>query len=144
MNRPELYKKTVDILFDAYFNDTLRHNNCMACAVGNIVAAGMGYEYDGYIWRGHIDFDYFRAVKMGEVTELGLAQVISTGYCVDELDRIESAFEGVYWETSEISGEGLMLNGLVAVLDALKRIHEIEDNEEEVTRFRNHYATLVK
>lgn len=44
MNRPELYHRTVGILYTAYFNDTLQHGDCCACAVGNIVAANMGYK----------------------------------------------------------------------------------------------------
>lgn len=37
MNRPELYTHSVDTLYQAYFNDTLEHGNCEACAVGNIL-----------------------------------------------------------------------------------------------------------
>lgn len=37
MNRPELYKKTIDILYKAYFDDTLERGKCNACAVGNIL-----------------------------------------------------------------------------------------------------------
>lgn len=36
MNRPKLYDKTVKVLYDAYFNDTLEHGDCAACVVGNI------------------------------------------------------------------------------------------------------------
>lgn len=42
MKRPELYQKTVDILVKAYFDDTLQHGNCYACAVGNIIAGNCG------------------------------------------------------------------------------------------------------
>jgi hypothetical protein len=44
MNRPELYHRTVGILYTAYFNDTLVHGTCCACAVGNLIAARLGYS----------------------------------------------------------------------------------------------------
>lgn len=44
MNRPELYGRTVGILYDAYYKDTLHHGDCCACAVGNIIVANMGYS----------------------------------------------------------------------------------------------------
>lgn len=37
MNRPELYQKTINLLVEAYFSDKLRHGDCSACAVGNIL-----------------------------------------------------------------------------------------------------------
>jgi len=46
MNREKLYFKTVDILLDAYNNGTLLSGNCYACAVGNLVAANMGFRYE--------------------------------------------------------------------------------------------------
>ncbi len=36
------FSKTVDILVKAYLNDTLKHGSCYACAVGNIIANGLG------------------------------------------------------------------------------------------------------
>jgi len=39
------FENTVDILVKAYINDTLEHNNCYACAVGNIVAHNMGERF---------------------------------------------------------------------------------------------------
>ena len=39
------FSNTVDILVKAYLNDTLRHCNCYACAVGNIISSAMGYRF---------------------------------------------------------------------------------------------------
>jgi hypothetical protein len=57
MKRQELYNNTVDILVQAYFNDTLAHCDCSACAVGNMIAGNCGYELkyvtedvSGFIW----------------------------------------------------------------------------------------------
>jgi hypothetical protein len=57
MNRPEVYHKSVQILYDAYFNDTLDVMvNCYACAVGNLIAGNLGME---------IEKVYFRVLLVG-------------------------------------------------------------------------------
>ena len=45
MTQLEKFNDTINILVDAYLKNTLLHGNCCACAVGNIVAAKMGYRY---------------------------------------------------------------------------------------------------
>jgi hypothetical protein len=160
MNRHELYKKTVDILFDAYFNDTLRHTNCYACACGNIIAANQGYKFvpskpgsymlveqnitwditDGYYAKaGRSSLaPWYPVVNHNRANDLrGIEQIQSTGYSVDDFMLIEKAFE-----LAAGFGDEWMFNGLVAVLDVLKQIHEVTDNEPEVTRFRKHYQSL--
>lgn len=151
MNRPELYKKTVDILFQAYFNDTLKHGDCSACAVGNI-CLGNGIER---IWMGIVGSknnavwgEVFRtnSVKrkqfIFEENYKGVAKEVIdvTGYKWQELARIEKAFELADKGSSE---EDHMYNGLVAVLDVLKEIHEVEDDSQEQIRFKQHYQTLT-
>jgi hypothetical protein len=39
------FNHTVNVLVKAYLNDTLRHNNCYACAVGNMIASANGFKY---------------------------------------------------------------------------------------------------
>jgi hypothetical protein len=159
MKNPELYKKTVDILYDAYFNDTLEHWNCTACAVGNIVAANMGIKIIP-VRRGFVKFGnppgsdafspyensgcWFPSISYGSVNTLTKAakkQVAATGYSARELAKIEKAFENCGYS---VSSEDYMFNGLVAVLEVLKEIHEVTDepHTENVTRFKNHYQTL--
>lgn len=171
MERAELYKKTVDILFDAYFNDTLEHANCYACAVGNIVAANRGLKYLNkemvslelygdviYTGRGKLFyssensftenlvsylpgvFDSFRA---NQLPGLALQHLESTGYSFDELTAIENAFEGEAI-SAEFLTDDIMFSGLVAVLEELKQIHKVGDNEPEIARFRNHYKTKIQ
>ena len=41
MERTELFNKSVDVLVKAYKSGSLSHYNCQACAVGNLVSAGM-------------------------------------------------------------------------------------------------------
>lgn len=162
MNRPDLYNKTVNILFDAYFNDTLEHGNCYACAIGNIIAANRAYKllqcetiFDLKLyWEGFLPYHeitnihsvrfpkWFMLVRRSSnyrVEDIAVAekQIADTGYNLEEVRKIENAFEDCDMGSSE---EDYMFNGLVAVLETLKKIHEVEDNEEEVQRFREHYS----
>lgn len=161
MNRPDLYHKTVDILFDAYFNDTLKHSSCTKCAVGNIVAANMNLSVvDEYYFKGsdHEGCTQF-ITKSGEIfppywqrvfvtrngrdkvvnpvnlTGKALEQINATGYPWQELARIEYAFETA---PRGSNAEDYMFNGLVAVLDVLKQLHEIDDNAADIARFEAH------
>ena len=150
-NRKELYKKTVDILYYAYFNNTLRHSNCFACAVGNIIAANRGFTFTpskpiGIRWADRheaSEWHYVFCTTMGrQIIQTnnykGKAkeQIDSTGYSLAELAKIEFAFE-----TAEPgkNAEDRMFNGLVAVLDILKEIHQVSDNNEVMARFKAHY-----
>jgi hypothetical protein len=131
MKKEELYNKTVDILVQAYLNDTLQHENCYACAVGNIIAANLNLNIiqDGDIkmWEGYGSakkqvnwFNGLRGYSYSSKEEFE-REVESTGYSVLELDRIERAFEG-----ASCYGDR-MFNGLMAVIDVLDKIHENQD-----------------
>jgi hypothetical protein len=162
MKRPELYKKTCDILYDAYFNDTLEHGNCYACAVGNIIAANMGYSFltqsnendaDETIWTGRGTKYWDRdnnfnnnpvaliadgSIRRG-ISPIEEKQIKSTGYNRHELTEIENAFER---NIDLLHKDKAMFNGLVAVIEALNEIHEVqEDNQTE--RFKRVYETKV-
>lgn len=153
----ELYNKTVDILYQAYFDDMLVHGNCQACAVGNMVAAntfkkvtkvsygykGVGWDYGCTVWQlvFMTDPDTLHQVRepafyVGEAKE----QIDATGYHWKDLAKIEYAFETADKGQSE---EDYMFNGLVAVLDVLKQIHEIDDNTDQVERFTAHHKVRV-
>lgn len=159
MKKIDLYKKTVDILYDAYFKGTLQHGDSCACAVGNMVAANMGYEFTSADTWSNGAFpewsNVFCSSSEGQSTwqqeYAGEAkiQIDSTGYSWLELARIEKAFESTAnFNYSEI--EESMFNGLVAVLEVLKDIHEITDEEllyENNQKFEKHYQSrkeLVK
>lgn len=93
MKNPELYHKAVDILVAAYFNDTLRHFDCQACAVGNIICGNLGVKpknsHDAvygstYVFWGYIPVgDYKKEVSIEHIT----------GYQLPDILRIEKAFE---------------------------------------------------
>lgn len=142
MIKPDLYKKTVDILFDAYFNDTLEHGNCAKCAVGNIISGNLGVT-DEQLIEPHSPVWVINGketgVSWGDYMGFGdvsLDAEIITGYNTKEINMIEAAFECADMGESK---EDFMFNGLVSVLECLKRIHQIEDNTADVLRFRNQY-----
>jgi len=151
MKNEALYNKTVGILVDAYFNDTLQHGNCHACAVGNLVAANCGYKFvpnrdeernhvERIIWHNHIpEWPDVHSVFLRRVYIPGTnsqrlrpelfkgrakLQIESTGYTFLETAAIEKAFENVPFLGNE---EDYMFNGLMAVIDALDKIHENTD-----------------
>lgn len=169
-NRMDLYKKTVDILYNAYFNDTLVHMNSCACAVGNIIAANTGRTFKEnplksdlrkIIWSDDkiprwtqvfvtivIDHMHYSPRFVTQTTSetkyrqdmAAKAEIMSTGYTWQELARIEYAFETAPSSVSyNQDDDEWMFNGLVAVLDTLKEIHGIEDNQKEVVKFQQHH-----
>lgn len=139
MKNKELYDKTVSILVDAYMNDTLQHGNYCGCAVGNMIASNMGIQINNILkededseieWIGVSDTDASQWLwliykdKSCLINErLALRQIRSTGYSVEEIYKIEKAFEGSdrYYEEDE------MFSGLMAVIEALDIIHENTD-----------------
>lgn len=159
--KPKLYKKTTDILYDAYFKNELAHGECTACACGNIIAKNMGYEIitlgngdkywskddtltSGY-WAGvfYTPEKTFlsrqkQVVSVSDFKDEAKDQILSTGYNIGELSQIEFAFEAAKRGRSK---EDYMFNGLVAVLEVLKNIHQVTEDEEVVTRFRKQYES---
>lgn len=157
MNRPELYQKTVDILYQAYFNDTLMGGVCAACAVGNIVAANNHLKIDktGLFFRDKNDNPIYAKWSNVFMTISGKqnvyptlysgcvrAEIDSTGYMWHELAKIEFAFE--IGRQRFMADEDKMFNGLVSVLEVLKTIHEVTDGDLLTAtnkRFTDHYKT---
>jgi hypothetical protein len=68
--------------------------------------------------------------------------VAASGYTEEELAEIEYAFEIADQGNSR---EDWMFNGLVAVLDELKRIHDVsdQDSQEALKPFHTHYQSLI-
>lgn len=136
------FDHSVKVLIAAYLNDTLQHTNCHACAVGNLIADANGWKlkrqcwdttgvlsvltWEGFAYEQAVWADVF--VTEAFVQEMNLknyrgipkAQIDSTGYTVKQLARIEYAFE-----TADDSDDW-MYNGLVAVINVLASIHEVD------------------
>lgn len=151
MKNKELFDKTVNILLEAYRNDTLQHSNCYACAVGNLVAANNGIEINHKVhedcsrtlsWndRGsmyestEVTYNNWfvlwspHARPTEELERLAIEEVLSTGYTLEECKKIEYAFENV---SDDGGDDQYMLNGLLAVYDTLCDIHEVDRKEVE-------------
>lgn len=136
MKNEQLYNKTVDILVQAYLNDTLQHGNCYACAVGNMVAANKSYTYyegmwvDAFSWWNSVfstDVYYgIQTIEINNYTGDAKEQIDSTGYSVRELAEIELSFETAPRGNSD---DEWMFNGLMAVIGVLDKIHENTDTE---------------
>lgn len=170
MNRPELYAKTIDILFNAYANDTLERRNCYACAVGNIIAGNMGksfarssaervddIEFELH-WNGEqnwyenesdendsddlwIQFSIGGELEDEPLTGKALEQIAATGYTMIELNQIEISFEG-----GAMFGEreAYLYRGLCEVLETLGDIHEITNDDlllANKSRFTNLFVS---
>lgn len=166
MKNEVLYNKTVDILVQAYFNDTLQNGNCWACAVGNIVAGNMGFQYCTSEKLGRLKVwsaDKQTAETDGTLTKWVLTrwlnfdiepeidlQLQSTGYTRKELNLIEKAFENMAARIKDVSagfkGDELMFRGLMRVVECLDRIHENTSDETTKTskqKFIKHGTTEI-
>lgn len=139
MNREQLYQKTVDVLLDAYNKEELEHGRCDYCAVANIckeasVKTGMSVDsWSNLFTTSTLGQQYFYN-KDGVQQQRGLKLIEATGYSVEELAKIEYAFETsiintkkgyLYWR--DVKTKQGQFIGLCAVLDVLKEIHEVED-----------------
>lgn len=153
------FNNAINALVQAFFTDTLAKGTCTACAVGNICAAAMGAKVVPYMGFSHI----FQAVKYGipvfndvwqyafvtttdgiqkrgnllGIPECTYTLIAATGYDIDELARVEYAFETntqlvfddyPFHTKAEIMED--QYNGLMAVVNVLCEIEGIEDPTE--------------
>ena len=140
MKNPELYKRTVDILVAAYFNDTLEQGDPCGCAVGNIVAANMGIrvckdDMGCLGWGKDESPEWDKVANLGDYTPTfyeggAKTQIDATGYTAYEIHLIEKAFESTNWDSG--GDDQKMFNGLMEVIETLDQIHENKD--EVVTK----------
>lgn len=138
------FDNTVSILVKAYLNDTLIHGDCAACAVGNLIASSKGYKtyragctvvwQQGYAqphWQSVFLTDSVsQSIQPKNYTGKAKDQIDSTGYTWQELARIEKAFESA----PRISYDDRMFNGLMAVIDVLAEIHNIDLTQKETAK----------
>jgi len=161
MNRPNIYKKSVEILHDAYIRDYIGYFSCACGAAGNLIRANMGYKYEGdeksHWWRDKNNSQVKNSwinTYMFDGTEIifdksnyvGLAkvQIDSTGYSLEELATIDTVFDQSPDDYEEI--EDSIFSGLNAVIDCLKTIHEVEEEviARDKEKFKKHYQGLKK
>lgn len=146
------FENSVDVLVKAYFNDTLEHENCYACAVGNLVCAAKGYSYvnDGGLITDsalkNLDatganwFDAIMDDGDGYLSRDAKSEISATGYTAKQIIAIEQAFESVDQLDSE---DDWMFNGLMAVVDVLAEIHgvDLSTKQAAIGQFETIHAT---
>lgn len=137
MKNQELFNRTIGILVKAYQNETLRHTDACACAVGNIIVHNEGIKYQ-LNNRGNIDIpgleNYCKATDWMDYCKYDIEngnvkkQIENTGYSVAEILDIECAFEhNISYEDKLKDDDGYI--GLMSVVDTLMIIHEANETE---------------
>lgn len=138
------FNHTIGGLVKAYLNGTLKHGDCDACAVGNIVGGShWQYFFMTVIFsdtRMEQMLNYSKLEKTGlewrMVRAEGQKLISDSGYTKKELARIEWAFETAPRNCSTLEGENeeWMFNGLMAVVDVLADIHGISLEAKEKSK----------
>ena len=147
MSEQEKFDHTVQVLVQAFLNETLEKDNCQACAVGNLIAhaAGAVYVRKPNTYNGNLDLqaeprviDWLGAICTSDGCDQSLykeayldqpgirAAFDSTGYSFEQLARIEYAFEsnnGVSLYATDSDNE---FAGLMGVIDVLADIHGLD------------------
>lgn len=125
----ERFERTIDILVRAYKDDTLRHGNCTACAVGNIIRGCNGEVTCN--WFYHMSKEVMGYDLGGLYNETtAIEEIESTGYSIKEIDKIERAFE------SSIS----QFDGLMKVVDVLISLEEKEYSVCDVQQVKERFV----
>lgn len=151
-NEIEKFNRTVAVLVAAYLNNTLRHGECAACAVGNIIAAEIGAvptdsgdEFLGWSWMRNqveitVGWHHVFCTSEGSQKQSPLnyygqikRQIDASGYTWKELAKIEAAFESSMVGESE---DDWMFNGLMDVVEVLSEIHGISIDQKEAAKLQ--------
>ncbi len=161
------FEKSYNALYNAFMNDTLAKGTCVACAVGNIVADSMGVKIEKIggtfftservsFWSDIFFTSYGFQVVNQHTNEQRERLFDLTGYSVDELMKIEFAFETNtkihsykyeknYREALGISEKDIMedqFRGLMAVMDVLIELDNIEEGTKYKETFNNKFKTI--
>lgn len=147
MANTERFNRSIAALTNAYMNDTLESGDYCGCAVGNLIADANGFKvvnsWGELNWETPLDspmrnpMHWFNVINpdvyhLGhESIKIGLQQIESTGYSINEITRIEKAFEQSYttaYNRTLFKGikEDAIFMALVAVYDLLVEIDGID------------------
>lgn len=142
MKNQELFDKTVGILVKAYQQDTLIHGLCHACAVGNLIAGNCNMYPNKSTSTFWVDISgreikpiWTRVLSWGQIKDTefdteALSELRTTGYDLDQIAKIEIAFESQNKDLKDKDG----FNGLMSVVDALMFIHEATEIEASTAK----------
>lgn len=153
----ERITKAIDIFLDAVNNGTLTKGTCIACAVGNLVAHGMGGEikfnpnrdYDNMFESNveNAEWKYAFCTRDGvqgrnkrvEESESVVKNVSATDFNIDELAEIEFVFETntkidifkyKIATAEEIRAD--QIKGLEAVINVMMTFDDVKADVKEV------------
>jgi hypothetical protein len=154
------------VLVKAFLDDTLVHGNCYACAVGNLVACGLGAkviktdhrfvthiwdngeDYPGKVHRNTIqhdgwgaffttDRDYRTGKKKQEVNlHLLQSERVQRHITVTGYTWEELARIEFAFESADKRKKDRMLNGLMKVVDVLADIHGVDLSVKESAKLQ--------
>jgi len=150
MTNQKKFEHSVNVLLKAFLNNTLEHGSCHACAIGNLLKTNWWLRFfvtenerninfrqlkhkEGYfIYKsiGNGATNPFMYKPISEASEEVIKQIKeakcaidNSGYSITELQMIEFAFETA---NKGKSNDDYMFNGLMAVVDVLAEIHQID------------------
>lgn len=145
MNRPNVYVKTIETLEYALLKKKIRKGYPESCATSMIVASANGVETfvaRNGATRWKESFPYWATLFYPDIAEdvededyeaLGQEQIEKTGYTVDEIEKLDLAFE---------SGDDLY-SGLNNFLRVLHKIHEEHNPSHTINKNRKLLLGLV-
>ncbi len=143
--------KAIDIFLDAVNNGTLAKGNCMACAVGNLVAHGLGCEitYDNrfrcsgdntswsdafytHEYEQNVNdhaFDRERVVKNIEATDFNIEELMAIEYAFETNTKIHAS---EYHHHSPKAIRADQVRGLEAVVNVMMGFDDVKADVKEV------------
>jgi len=133
MRNKKLFDKTISILVNAYLKEELVHGDSCACAIGNLIAGNNNYSFDATgLWITTNEVIVAPDWTNVLCNHTGMTrQLITIGYTLLEVTKIESAFESV-------SKDPTGYLGLMQVVDVLIKIHQgTEHHKKEAKELFN-------
>ena len=134
-SKRDRFDRSTDALVRAFLRGELRHGRPCACAVGTLVADANNFTHDDRSWRDNAG-DLHAALWWSVVLHSrgstftpdfqGIEQLRRVPYSIEEISRVESAFEGRHLEVLHEFDDPDSFKGLSDVLDLLMEMDEIE------------------
>lgn len=143
--------KAIDIFLDAVNNKTLAKGNCVACAVGNLVAYGLGGEItneeyfecsvgntswsDAFFTSDGLQkvydnaFDRERVVRNIEATDFTLKELMAIEYAFETNTEIHA---NSYHHYSNEAIRADQIRGLEAVINVMMKFDDVKADVKEV------------
>ncbi len=141
-------EKAIDIFLDAINNNTLAKGTCKACAVGNMVAHGMGItaiipqndeDHCAIAENEHWSALFFETSAFKFEKDKGKKCIEATEFSLNEIIAIETAFEhntSIRWteyvHTDEKEIRADQINGLKAVVEVMLGFDDVKADVKEI------------